>query len=173
MLHAFHAKKYIVPDKFSNHTKETKFTKRRVTQGIDDGNFDDADVANYGKDASENDHKKSKKAASYAGGLVLEPKKGLYDKYILLLDFNSLYPSIIQVDNIAWFGCHFQSPLAFCLFFYLSTLPLIVIYGSFYYLQLTELIYRNTISALQLLKDLQMDLSLVFHLVKQQESYQR
>ncbi|XP_057449530.1 DNA polymerase alpha catalytic subunit-like [Lotus japonicus] len=106
LLHAFHAKKYIVPDKFSNHAKETKLTKRRVTHGVDDGNFDEADIddgiGNYHNDASESIQKKSKKASSYAGGLVLEPKKGLYDKYILLLDFNSLYPSIIQEYNICF-----------------------------------------------------------------------
>ncbi|KAF7803369.1 DNA polymerase alpha catalytic subunit [Senna tora] len=98
LLHAFHKKKYIVPDKIPSHTKDTKLTKRRVTRGVDDGNLDEADIdnTNYDNDVPDSDHKKNKKGPSYAGGLVLEPKKGLYDKYILLLDFNSLYPSIIQ-----------------------------------------------------------------------------
>uniref|UniRef100_A0A3Q3G7W1 DNA polymerase n=1 Tax=Kryptolebias marmoratus TaxID=37003 RepID=A0A3Q3G7W1_KRYMA len=79
LLHAFHDKNYIVPDKPS--------FKKAHLEGDDD--------ADAGKG-------KRKKKAAYAGGLVLDPKVGFYDKFVLLLDFNSLYPSIIQEFNICF-----------------------------------------------------------------------
>uniref|UniRef100_A0A4W6CIK6 DNA polymerase n=1 Tax=Lates calcarifer TaxID=8187 RepID=A0A4W6CIK6_LATCA len=77
LLHAFHDKNYIVPDKPS-------FKKAEGEEDVDAGKG------------------KRKKKAAYAGGLVLDPKVGFYDKFVLLLDFNSLYPSIIQEFNICF-----------------------------------------------------------------------
>ncbi|XP_052195502.1 DNA polymerase alpha catalytic subunit [Diospyros lotus] len=102
LLHAFHAKKYIVPDKYYFDSKETKLTKRKVNHGAEDKEVDDLDAGNFENDSPHSDQRKAKKGPAYSGGLVLEPKRGLYDKYILLLDFNSLYPSIIQEYNICF-----------------------------------------------------------------------
>ncbi|KAI1712847.1 DNA polymerase family B domain-containing protein [Ditylenchus destructor] len=38
----------------------------------------------------------------HSGGMVFEPIKGLYDTYVILLDFKSFYPSIIQEYNICF-----------------------------------------------------------------------
>uniref|UniRef100_A0A673AYZ4 DNA polymerase n=1 Tax=Sphaeramia orbicularis TaxID=375764 RepID=A0A673AYZ4_9TELE len=82
LLHAFHEKSYIVPDKPS--FKKTQLEMAEGEEEVDAGKG------------------KRKKKAAYAGGLVLDPKVGFYDKFVLLLDFNSLYPSIIQEFNICF-----------------------------------------------------------------------
>lgn len=58
-----------------------------------------AEADDGGNGAGAGSTSKSKRD-KYKGGLVFEPKRGLWDKYILVMDFNSLYPSIIQEYNI-------------------------------------------------------------------------
>lgn len=104
MLHKFHACKYIVPDDIPPRGKNLNFAKRRLIYSVDGGNVDNLNTKEI---TSKNDPQqvnqgKRKKGPAYSGGLVLEPKKGLYDKCILLLDFNSLYPSIIREYNICF-----------------------------------------------------------------------
>jgi DNA polymerase alpha subunit A len=82
LLHEFHRQKYVCPDKIS------KWTKKQIEREA------------VGEDADADADQKATKKDKYKGGLVFEPKRGLWDKYILVMDFNSLYPSIIQEYNI-------------------------------------------------------------------------
>ena len=78
LLHAFHSKNYILPNK-KYHVMEEKHSY-----------------------LEQRSNHVSRKRSAYTGGLVFEPKKGLYDTYTLVLDFNSLYPSLIQEYNICF-----------------------------------------------------------------------
>ncbi|KEG09723.1 DNA polymerase I alpha catalytic subunit [Trypanosoma grayi] len=74
LLHSFHDLKFVTPDK-------KRFEAKRGREDAED---------------------ESKRKTKYQGGMVLEPRSGLYSDYILLLDFNSLYPSLIQEFNICY-----------------------------------------------------------------------
>jgi len=80
LLHEFYKNKYICPDKVPGKGKPK----------IEDENVEGEENAD------------TKKKDKFKGGLVFEPEKGLYDRVVLVMDFNSLYPSIIQEYNICF-----------------------------------------------------------------------
>ncbi|KAK9173742.1 DNA polymerase (pol2) family protein [Cryptosporidium meleagridis] len=84
LLHEFHKGKFVTPDCIQRSQKYKIRAEDSLLSEID------------------KDDNNSKKEETYSGGLVLEPITGLYDSFVLLLDFNSLYPSIIQEFNICF-----------------------------------------------------------------------
>ncbi|MGB1601199.1 MAG: 3'-5' exonuclease, partial [Promethearchaeia archaeon] len=103
LLHEFHRLKYVLPEKAVFNSK-----KGGAAQLDDDGEGGDDGEG----EAGETKKWSKRKKAAYSGGLVLEPKRGLYDKHIMVLDFNSLYPTIIQEYNICFTTVNPAQPAA-------------------------------------------------------------
>ncbi|KAM3720369.1 DNA polymerase alpha catalytic subunit [Dirofilaria immitis] len=89
LLHAFSKAGYVAPNKYQLDSKKKKQS----------GTVNAQNINNHSEDCIKMLHSHK---GQYVGGLVLEPKVGLYDTFVLLLDFNSLYPSIIQEYNICF-----------------------------------------------------------------------
>ncbi|GAA5981594.1 hypothetical protein JCM5350_008038 [Sporobolomyces pararoseus] len=89
LLHRFNETGIIVPDKISSWEKKEQIKA--------------ADKTKRSKALAENGEEEPKvemKKEKFKGGLVFEPERGLWDRYILVMDYNSLYPSIIQEFDI-------------------------------------------------------------------------
>ncbi|KAI5952887.1 POL1 [Candida jiufengensis] len=86
LLHEFKKNNYIVPDKADSIHKNATYEQQAKLENVEE------DVQTT----------TSNKKPKYQGGLVFDPEKGLHKNYVLVMDFNSLYPSIIQEYNICF-----------------------------------------------------------------------
>ncbi|KAL0222610.1 hypothetical protein RCL1_002464 [Eukaryota sp. TZLM3-RCL] len=90
LLHKFKGE-YLLP--------ERQFKSKKEIEKIEEEINDDED-ADPNPNQVSNDSRKRK--PTYTGGLVLEPQKGLYTTFVLVLDFLSLYPSIIREFDVCF-----------------------------------------------------------------------
>ncbi|GAA5873099.1 hypothetical protein JCM8547_006792 [Rhodosporidiobolus lusitaniae] len=89
LLHRFNETGFVVPDKIASWEKKAQIAKA-----------DKSAKAKGRKTTGEDEPKVEIKREKFKGGLVFEPEKGLWDRYVLVMDYNSLYPSIIQEFDI-------------------------------------------------------------------------
>lgn len=127
LLHRFNENGYVCPDKVSLNEKKAKDLKALKLKANGKGKR---------KEENEDDQTLAIVATKekFKGGLVFEPKKGLWDHFVLVMDFNSLYPSIIQEYDIDFSTIDWTADgVSFCslLFSLRGVIVADAIFGSF------------------------------------------